>query len=89
MTKLSKDLQIIQDLEFELGNEILRIDEPAGSRCPYAIVFKGALHINQIRKQLKLPDTVTYWESRNHHYEIQNGYVCEKTRHIVSGPLAS
>ena len=84
---LSKDLQPIHDLELSLGNRVRRIDEPAGTKCPYAVVFEDALHLEAIREQLQLPESVKFWESRDPHYELGNGYVCEITRHAVSGPI--
>lgn len=85
---LSKDLQPIYDLEISLGNQVKRVDEPAGTACPYAVVFAEALHLESIQEKLQLPSTVKFWESRDPHYEIGNGYVCEVTRHALSGPIS-
>jgi len=84
--KLSSTLQPIVDLEIQLGNEIDRVDEPAGTESPLAIVFKKALHMYEIN-QLVLADSVYTWESTDPHYEKEQGFACAKTKHLVSGPL--
>lgn len=86
---LSADLLPIYHLEITLGNEMARVEEPAGSACPLAVVFQKPLHLDDIAKAVTLPPTVRYWESRDAHYPVQAGYVCEKTRHAIAGPLAS
>ena len=53
--KLSEDLLPIYRLELQLNNEVVRIDEPAGSTCPYAVIFKLPLHKRQIEMELQLP----------------------------------
>jgi hypothetical protein len=91
MTKLCENLQPIYNLEIALEialeNKVIRIDEPAGTECPYAIVFSEPLHHAEIKKQLNLTGAAKYWESRDPHYEYENGYLCENTRHGISGPL--
>lgn len=87
MQKLSADLVPIYELELANGNEVLRIDEPAGSRCPYCIVFRYPLHKSKIEQSIALPPSVQYWESRDQHYPVEGGYVSEESRHVVSGPL--
>lgn len=87
MTKLSTDLQAIYDLEISLGNTVARIDEPAGSICPYAIIFATPLHLDEINSQIALPPTVEFWISTDPHYPLENGYSCEKTHHVIAGPL--
>lgn len=87
MSKLSQDLVPIYCLELELGNEVVRIDEPAGTKCPYAVVFGRPLHKREIEMQLKLPRSVRYWECRDPHYAKEAGYLSEVTRHGIAGPL--
>src|SRR5438034_997583 len=58
MATLSRDLQQIFDLELAEGNEVARIDEPAGTTCPYAIIFKNPLHIREIAKEIVLTNPV-------------------------------
>lgn len=87
MTKLSEDLLPIYRLELRLGNEVVRIDEPAGSTCPYAVIFKTPLHKRQLETQLDLARSVEYVESRDPHYPKEAGYVSKLTGHVVAGPL--
>ncbi len=83
---LSDDLKPICELERAFGNEIVAVLEPAGSECPFAIVFRDPLHFDAITADLSLPDTVTKWENDDPHYPIQSGFACSRTRHSVSGP---
>ena len=87
MPRLSEDLLPIYQLELDRGNEIARIDEPAGTECPYAVMFKMPLHRREIESELKLAASVKYWESRDWHYETSAGYFSETTRHAVAGPI--
>lgn len=89
MIKLSKDLLPIYELELDRGNEVARVDEPAGSNCPYAIVFKRPLHKGAVESELDLSKSIRCWECHDDHYEKEAGYVSDETRHIVSGPLPS
>ena len=89
MIRLSAQLQSIYDLEIELGNEVARIDEPAGSTCPYAIVFVKPLHLKEIEERIRLPASVEFWECRDTHYPIENGYKCAVTSHTISVPITS
>lgn len=88
MIKLSKDLIPIYELELDRGNEVARIDEPAGSNCPYAIVFKNPLHKNDIETSLSLAPQVRFHEVRDSHYAKESYYFSERSRHAVGGPLA-
>ena len=84
---LSTNLQGIYDLELALGNTVVRVDEPAGDRCPLAIIFKNPLHKGEIESTLKLSLTVKWWESRDPHYPMEGGYGCDETDHALAGPL--
>jgi len=87
--RVDAKLRSIYDIELSCGNSVVRVDEPAGDRCPLAIVFKQPLHKGRIESLLVLPSAVKWWESRDPHYEIQGGYICEGSRHVIAGPLAS
>jgi len=84
-SKLAEILHHVLDSELQRGNRICRIDEPAGTRCPLAIVF--TLPLQKIDEHL---DRRLRWaEIRDTHYEpvATGGYFCVKTRHYVYGPL--
>jgi hypothetical protein len=87
MTTLSKDLQPIYQLELESGNEVARIDEPAGTECPYAVIFKHPLHRTRIDAELQLSTSVKYWESRHPYYPMEAGFRSDISGHSVAGPL--
>ena len=87
MLKLSQDLFAIYQLELSRGNEIERVDEPAGTTCPYAVVFKRPLNRGAIESEVELSASVKYWESRDPHFPQEAGYYSETTRHVVVGPL--
>jgi hypothetical protein len=85
---LAAELQPIYDLEVRLGNEVAYIAEPAGTACPYAVVFQQPLHKAEIEAELSLPETIRYWESHDSHYPIEAGYQCAISRHAIAGPIA-
>ncbi len=84
---LSKVLKPIVDYELQNGNEIERIDRPAGTKCPLAIVFKKPLDFSGYEKLYGKPSGVDKWENRDRHYDLEAGYVCEKTRQAMAGPI--
>lgn len=85
---LSKTLEEIVTFEIARGNAVERIDQPAGTRCPLAVIFKRPLDIKGFLSLQSLPSGVETWENRDRHYPLEAGYVCEKTRHAIAGPLA-
>jgi hypothetical protein len=85
--KLSADLRPIFDLEIARGNEVSHIEEPAGSTCPYAVIFKQPLAKSQILAELKLPPHVRFWESRDPHYSIEAGFYSDVSQHSIAGPI--
>ena len=89
MSKLSNDLLPIYRFELDNGgNEVARIDEPSGTTCPYAVVFKKPLNKVAIEGSLDLLPSVKYWECRDPHYPNEAGYYSETTRHALAGPIA-
>jgi len=80
-------LHAIYGLELSFGNSVDRVEEPAGDRCPLAIIFKNPMHKGKIESTLSLPSSVKWWECRDPHYPIQGGYACEETHHVIAGPL--
>lgn len=81
------NLRAIYDLELSLGNSVNEVDEPAGDRCPLAIIFKHPMHKGKIESALSVPTSVKWWECHDTHYAVQGGYICEETRHVIAGPL--
>lgn len=84
---LSSELKPIVDFELSVGNEIERIDRPAGTRCPLAVVFKRPLDFGGFEKKLGKPKGVERWENRDRHYDLESGYVCEKTNQAIAAPI--
>ncbi len=83
--KLSDDLEPIHRLELKLGNRIIRVDAPAGTECPLAVIFRDPLHLADIAK-LKLSASVTPWSSNDPHYPQETGYRSNISKHAVAGP---
>ncbi|NOZ13030.1 MAG: hypothetical protein GXO69_05200 [Acidobacteria bacterium] len=87
MNSLSRHLKPIVKLELKLGNTVSRIDEPGGTDCPMAVVFSRPLHFYEIRKELVLSKVIEKWENRDAHYDLEAGFACRETGHIVAGPF--
>jgi hypothetical protein len=87
MSKLSHDLWSIYQLELDKGNEVASINEPAGTKCPYAVVFARPLHKAEIETELNLSPFVKYWESRDSHYPKEAGFYSEVSGHAIAGPI--
>ena len=85
---LSKDLKPIVDYELKIGNEILRIDRPAGTKCPLAVILKNPFDFNGLENIYKLPSTIERWQNKDRHYDLESGYVCTKTRQALAAPSA-
>ena len=84
---LAESLQGIVAFELSRGNSIIRVDRPAGTRCPLAVIFARPVDINGFRAQGALPSGVETWVNRDAHYPLESGYVCDRTRHAIAGPI--
>lgn len=84
---LCSTLQPIYELEVSLGNSIKSIEAPAGTHCFYAVNFRKKLHLKVIYEQLLLPESVVEWSNKDHHYDLQTGFYCNKFKHSIAGPL--
>jgi hypothetical protein len=84
---LSTSLQPVLTFEVSRGNRVARIDRPAGSRCPLAVILERPLDFVAFRGKHALTDGVRTWENRDSHYPLEAGYVCEATGHAVVGPI--
>ena len=89
--ELCEHLRPVVELELKLGNTIKRVDAPAGTRCPLAVVFVKPLHRSEIDRGVAPAEPVIWHESSDPHYEIGGtaGYFCEEVRHFVYGPVAT
>ena len=85
--ELSESLRGVLEFEIARGNSIVRVDRPAGSRCPLAVIFAQSLDFSGFNATNGLPSGVDTWENRDSHYPLEAGYMCERTRHAVAGPL--
>lgn len=86
MKNLTSELQKIYDIEIQLGNEVKRVDEPAGTHCPLAVVFKKPLHFSEINSKIALSADIERWSSSDPHYPRESGFYCKKTRQAIAGP---
>ena len=84
---LSRSLQVILAFELARGNCIERIDQPAGTRCPLAVILSGPLDIAGFTATHSLPTAVDTWENHDTHYPLEAGYLCERTIQTIAGPL--
>lgn len=84
---VSADLQEIVRFGLAGGNEVVRVDRPAGTKSPLGIVFKQSLRVSDYVEKHGLPETVDTWENRDPHYDLARGYISRASRHAVWGPL--
>jgi len=87
MIDLSANLLPIYELELRLGNSVNRVDEPAGTTCPFAVIFQQPLHFKEAEDAGIVPPAVRRWEIHDPHYPPEAGFLCEETRHALAGPL--
>jgi hypothetical protein len=84
---ISNQLRPLLDFELSRGNGIERVDRPAGTRCPLAVILKKPLDFKGYADANGFPSGVSVWENRDAHYPIEAGYVCEKTNQALAGPI--
>ena len=84
---ISKALKPIVDYELSRGNYIERIDRPAGTRCPLAVVFREPLDFRGFQDLNGSLEYVSTWKNRDRHYDLESGYVCEKTNQALAAPV--
>jgi hypothetical protein len=84
---LSEFLEPIYEYEISRGNTVERVDRPAGSNCPLAVVFAMPLDVQGFISSLGLPSNAKTWENRDRHYPLEKGFVCEITHQAIAGPL--
>ena len=82
--RLCHELQPIYESEMSQHNIVARVDEPAGTNCPFSISFAYPLNFSGANDLL---ENVEPWESSDPHYPAERGFVCGKHRHAISGPL--
>ena len=87
ISDLAKSLSAILAFELARGNTVIRVDRPAGTRCPLAVILARRLDIAGFKASHEFPDCVGTWENRDSHYPLEAGYICERTRHALAGPL--
>ncbi len=83
---LCSHLAPVCDFEIQHGNRVVRVDAPAGSACPLAVIFAERLRILGTSTIGDLAPEVEYRESRDPHYPIEAGFGCKVCRHAVAGP---
>lgn len=87
LTYLSNTLKPLVDFELQKGNEVVRIDSPAGTKCPLAVIFKLPLDFTGYEEVNGKPNGVDKWVNRDGHYSLEAGYVCLRTRQAIAGPI--
>jgi hypothetical protein len=88
-SRLSPALQPIFEFELTKGNEVARVDEPGGSKCPLAVLFKYPLHKEEIAVKWQPLLHVEWIEITGPYYtpDGEGGYMCTETGHAIIGPM--
>jgi hypothetical protein len=86
--KLSTDLVQIYDWALQEDNVVLRVDEPAGTACPLAVVFTKPIIRADVEAALALSASVFWHESADQHYEVNGmaGFASRASHQFVYGP---
>ena len=86
ITDLAESLRGVLAFELARGNTIVRVDRPAGSNCPLAVILARPLDVAGFKADHGLPADVDTWVNRDSHYPLEAGYFCERTHHALAGP---
>lgn len=76
-------LERIVESELEKGNFIDKIEIDKWTEVKKVIVFGREL----IEKDYNIDNKIEYWENRDTHYPIQNGYTCKKCKCEIAFPM--
>ena len=71
------------------GNCVSRIDQPAGTKCPLAVIFQNPLQIDKINKLIVSHTNLEFWENTDPHYPFESGYYCKTTQYVIAGPVSN
>jgi hypothetical protein len=76
-------------MELDAGNSVIRIDEPAGTLCPLAVVMKNPLNRNRLSTVARGIPTIFWHENGDRHYEMNGmgGYASKASGQFLYGPL--
>ena len=87
--EISDDIRAIVEYELDNGNEIVRVDQPAGTKCPVAVILKFPFRIRKSRADGVVSATVSWWEYEDAHYpaDWSCGFKSVKSSHAVAAPL--
>jgi len=85
--RLCEHLRLVYELELNLGNSVQRVDEPAGTRCPLAVIFAAPLHFAEAEAKSLIKPPLRRWVNVDPHYPREAGLVCEESQHVLAGPL--
>jgi hypothetical protein len=86
---ISGDIRTIVEYELAHGNEITRIDQPAGTKCPLAVILRFPFRIRNSGIDGAIPLTVAWWEYEDPHYpaDWSSGFKSIESSHAVAAPL--
>jgi hypothetical protein len=84
---LSEALAPMFQWELEHGNIVARVDRPAGSSCPLAIIFVKPLDFEGFASANSTPPGVRTWKNTDPHYPLEKGYACAHTGQALAGPF--
>jgi len=87
--ELSAALAALYEFELSRGNVVVRVDRNMWTNSPLVVVFRDPLQIAAARNEMEPdPQTISAWENRDTHYDLEAGWRCNATGQCLSGPLA-